>query len=455
MGEAGDVTPEFGITTGALLFLALLSLGLLGISATERDPRMATLYRQLFLVAMVSRFAASVALYGFGFVSILGDDDASGWQGAAAIFREWVAQGVTVGDLPSLWVEAFRHPMSLLGYQYTVATLFFLAGTPSRILAAVLNNFCGSMTVVLAARVAAIIFSPWVASRVGWWACLLPSLVAWSAQTVKEPIVIFLETVALYACTRLRGAHARPVHVIACALAIVMLATLRFYAAYVTIAVILLTLSLPNLRSGRSRMGAAVAVSAVVLPVLLLTGALARHEATLQIYDLERLQEIRDWTARHTGSGVPLDYALDTPSGMALSVGVGVIHLLLAPFPWEFGGARLRTLLTLPELVVWWWMVFRGLLPGLRIALRNRFAEVQPLLYFVLGMAFLYGLTFSNVGLVFRQRAQLLPWLLVFTMVGLEQRMVRKHAAKRRATSRAHSVAPGMRAPALVPRAQP
>jgi len=320
--------------------------------------------------------------------------------------------------------------MSLLGYQYAVATLFFLTGSPSRILAAVLNNFCGAMTVVLAARTGAALFSPWVASRVGWWACLLPSLVVWSAQTVKEPVIILLETVALYACTRLRGPRGRPGHVLACAVAIVLLLTLRFYAAYVTIAAILLTLALPSLRSGRSRLGSALAVGGVVVPVLVLTGALARHEAALQIYDLERLQEIRDWTARHTGSGVPLDYALNTPSGMVLSVAVGVVHLLLAPFPWEFGGAKLRTLLTLPEVLVWWWMVFLGLLPGFRVALRNRFLEIQPLLYFVLGMAFLYGLTFSNVGLVFRQRAQLLPWLLVFTMVGFERRVAQKRASR-------------------------
>ena len=29
---------------------------------------------------------------------------------------------------------------------------------------------------------------------------------------------------------------------------------------------------------------------------------------------------------------------------------------------------------------------------------------------------------FGNVGLIVRQRAQLLPWLLIFAMAGLEQR---------------------------------
>jgi hypothetical protein len=434
---------DVGLVAGVLTFVFALPLGLAAIAIIEREKSMLALYRQVFFVAMVLRFAASLAIYTFGFVDVLGDEDASAWQGAAAIYADWIHRDLALADLPSVWVAALRHPMSIIGYQYTIATLFFVTGTASRLMAAVLNNFCGAMTVVLAARVGTSLFSPWVGSRVGWWACLFPSLVVWSAQTVKEPVVIFLETVALYACTRLRGSGAGLRHVLVCAGSIVLLVAFRFYAAYVTGAVIFLTLALPHIRSGRSRVGAALAVSALVVPALVLTGALAAHEQTLQVYDLTHLQTARDWTARHTGSGVPLGYDLGTPSGMALSIAVGSAHLLLAPFPWEFGRPGLRTLLTLPELVVWWWLACFAVLPGLRIALRARFAEVQPLLCFILGMGIVYGATFSNVGLVFRQRAQLLPWLLVFAAVGLEQRRVNA-LARRRAGSVRHGSLPSV-----------
>jgi len=423
--------PDVGLAAGILTFLFLLPLGLAVISLGERQRGMVALYRQVFFVAMVLRFAASLAIYAFGFVDVLGDEDASAWQGAAAIHANWVQHELALTDLPGVWVTALRHPMSIIGYQYMIATLFFVTGTVSRLMAAVVNNFFGAMTVVLAARVGASLFSPWAGARVGWCACLMPSLIVWSAQTVKEPVVIFLEATALYACTRLRGSGAGLRHVLACGAAIVLLVGFRFYAAYVTGAAIFLTLALPHVRSGRTRLGSALAVSALVIPALILTGALAAHEATLQVYDLSRLQDARDWTARHTGSGVPLAYDLGTPSGMALSIAVGSAHLFLAPFPWELGRLGLRTLLTLPELVVWWWLAFFAVLPGLRIALRARFAEVQPLLYFILGMGIVYGLTFSNVGLVFRQRAQLLPWLLVFAAVGLEQRAVSSLARRR------------------------
>lgn len=83
-------------------------------------------------------------------------------------------------------------------------------------------------------------------------------------------------------------------------------------------------------------------------------------------------------------------------------------------------------LLTLPELLVWWWLIFAGLLTGIWRAIRTRFGEVQPLLIFISGLGLLYSLMFGNVGLIFRQRAQLLPWLLIFAFVGLEHRRTKK-----------------------------
>ena len=39
---------------------------------------------------------------------------------------------------------------------------------------------------------------------------------------------------------------------------------------------------------------------------------------------------------------------------------------------------------------------------------------------------FLYSVTFGNVGLVFRQRAQILPLMAIFAIVGLELKQVLK-----------------------------
>jgi hypothetical protein len=43
--------------------------------------------------------------------------------------------------------------------------------------------------------------------------------------------------------------------------------------------------------------------------------------------------------------------------------------------------------------------------------------------------------TFGNVGLAYRQRAQLLPWLIIIAMVGLERRALKRRMKQLRLVS--------------------
>src|SRR5207248_4980699 len=134
-------------------------------------------------------------------------------------------------------------------------------------------------------------------------------------------------------------------------------------------------------------------------------------------------------SAGSTNSGVETGQDVRTASGLTMQTAIGAAHLLLAPFPWQMGGS-VRMLMTLPELIYWWWLVFAGLIPGVRIAVKYRFGDVLPMLVLIIGFGLLYSVMFSNVGLIFRQRAQLLPYLLILASVGLEQRELRRLAAR-------------------------
>ena len=85
----------------------------------------------------------------------------------------------------------------------------------------------------------------------------------------------------------------------------------------------------------------------------------------------------------------------------------------------------------MPEVVLWWFLIYYAIIPGVLHAVRNRFLDVQPLVVFIVGLGLIYSLTFGNVGLAYRQRAQLLPWLLVFAAVGAEQQLLRRQRAER------------------------
>ncbi|HEU4389177.1 MAG TPA: hypothetical protein VFV34_15350, partial [Blastocatellia bacterium] len=330
-------------------------------------------------------------------------------------------------ELPGVLTGAFEG--NHRGYYFLTGLLFFFTGSPARLPAAALNCLFGALTVVFTYRMARSIFSEYVAERVGWFACFFPSLIIWSAQTLKEPVVIFLETVALYGCVQLKKSGFSLRHVALCASTIVLLIPFRFYASYIVGAAVVLALVIPQVSKQRLTLGSAIAVAGIVIPILVGTGILAQHEAMFEQFDLARIEKFRSDISGGTGSGVASTYDLNTTGGLAMGTAVGGAHLLLAPFPWQLG-VSLRAVLTLPELLVWWWLFFAGVVPGLWHSLKRRFNDIQPILFFMLTLGLLYSMMFGNVGLVFRQRAQLLPWLLIFAMVGLEVRRKRHKVAE-------------------------
>jgi len=407
---------------GAVLFILLLLAGFYLLSLTRDHKDTLQFQVKLFCSSFLVRYIAAIAIYQFGLVQVLGDEDASGWYNGVTLLKEWEQQRLWVVDLPAELLNAFDG--NHLGYRYLLGTLFYITDSPGRMPAAVLNCFTGALTVVIAYRIARCLFPDRVAARVGWFACFFPSMIIWSAQTVKEPIVILLESLALYGCVRLKISGFSLKHAALCAAAIILLLPFRFYAAYLAAATIAFSLAMPRLRRGKSSLRSTIGIAAFLVPLVFASGLLARREAQFSNLGIERVEKFKGDVTQGTGSGsgVKQNFNLRNPFEFVLAVGFGGAHLLLAPFPWQLGGASLRMALTLPELLVWWYLFFSGVVPGFWFGIRKRFSDIQPLLFFTLGLGLLYSLMFGNIGLIYRQRAQLLPWLLIFAAVGLELR---------------------------------
>jgi Dolichyl-phosphate-mannose-protein mannosyltransferase len=424
--------PNNDLLSGVVFLLIFAGLGSFLLTLTGKHHQTRNEQIKLFLCALGIRFVASIVVYELGLVKVLGDEDGSGWSGGIALSVEWDRQRLGLLSLPEIWAGAYGKQH--LGFQYLSALFFFITGTSARMPLAAMNCCFGALTVILIYRTAISLFSRWTAVRAGWIACFFPSLIIWSAQTLKEPVVIFLEAVALYACVNLKLSGFSVKYVLLCAAAIVLLPPFRFYAAYLAAAAAVMALMIPQIgaRIGKSGSSfktalAALAVVAMVGPLAVYSGYLARNEAAFEAYtQMKEIEMFRKNVATGYGSGVESEYDLNSPTGLAMAVGVGWAHLLLAPFPWQLSGGSLRMLLTTPELVVWWWLVFAGLIPGLWHICKTRLADVQPMLFFVVGLGLLYSMMFGNVGLIFRQRAQLLPWLLIIAVAGMERREVRK-----------------------------
>jgi len=410
---------------GFLAFVLMAAVGWVVCYFLSRNrPDSASLQYKLFFGAYAIRAALSIALYVFGYADLIGDADSVGYMYGQSLDYTWTSSGLGIFDLPAAWVTAFTG--NHLGNYYLIGTLYFITGLNTRLAAAAMNCCCGALTAVFAYRVARELFNEAIARRVGIWTCVFPSMIIWSAQTIKEPVVILIETVALYGSLRLRMAGFAVHRVFLTAFAVFLLLAFRFYAAYIAGVAVLAALMVPDFKRGKVSLGAAIVIGAVLSGLVINMGLMTEQEARIDMFDTQYIMDFRHNVAEEGGSGVATDFDMRTTSGFGLATLVGTAHLLLAPFPWQLGGASVRMLLTLPELVFWWYLVFAGLFPGLKYVLRWRKADTLPLLLFIVGMGLLYSMMFGNVGLIFRQRAQLLPWLFVLCSVGLELREVRR-----------------------------
>jgi ascorbate-specific PTS system EIIC-type component UlaA len=198
-----------------------------------------------------------------------------------------------------------------------------------------------------------------------------------------------------------------------------VLITLRFYIAYFVAFAGLATFLFTQRRGGiRS-------VLTYGLLVGLLFGALtlAVKRETLEqqasYMNLDRLQITRQDQAMWGSSGFGQEHNVSTPTGALLTLPVGLVYLLFAPFPWAISG--LRQALALPETLVWY-ALMPAFVRGLTYAVKHRLREILPILVFATTLTAAYAIMQGNVGTAYRQRTQVSMFFFVFMGVGLAQK---------------------------------
>src|SRR5215510_12010489 len=321
--------PNNDLLSGIVFLLIFAGLGSFLLTLTRKHHQTRNEQIKLFLCALGVRFAASIVVYELGLVKVLGDDDASGWGGGVALSNGWEKQHLGLLSLPEIWADAYGQNHQ--GFQYLSGVFFFITGASARLPLAAMNCFFGALTVILIYRTAIGLFSRWTAVRAGWVACFFPSLIIWSAQTLKEPVVIFLEALALYACVNLKLSGFSVKYVLLCAAAIVLLPPFRFYAAYLAAAVAVMALAVPRIGARIGKGGSSVktalealAIAAKDRPAAASSGNLARNEGILERFtQLKEIERFRNDVAIGYGSGVESEYDLNSPTGLAMAVGVG------------------------------------------------------------------------------------------------------------------------------------
>lgn len=376
----------------------------------ERTERQAV--DELVRRATVLRMLVALAVFMAGVGPALAPDQVTYHQGAADLAAYWGGDSAAYPD----WV--FRIQSYASGYFVVIGLIYYVLGAHI-LLPMLLNSWVGGYSVRLSYHIARyVVGEHGGAMRAARLTAYLPSMVLWSSLNLRDIWVVFIILVAVRAALDLQAGF-RVGTASLLAASVVSLVYFRYYLVLPVGGSIVVAFLTQRTSSVFRNAGLGMLAAAALIYAQQSRGV----ESDLSTF--ERLQKGRQDTSFE---GTSLGSEADVSSlGRAIAfLPVGLSYFLLSPFPWQ-----LRSVLqavTLPEMLFIYTLVpsmVRGLL---RLA-RERFRAVLVVLLITGGICFGYALGQANVGTAYRQRAQVIPFLMMFAAVGAlprEPRLTRR-----------------------------
>ncbi len=304
-----------------------------------------------------------------------------------------------------------------LGYFYWNAFLYLVFGF-APLAPKLVNAFVGTASALFCYRLAGELAGRGPAVLAVMLTMFFPSLVLWSTQNLRDPVVLLVTLALFLSVVRLRT---RP-------------SGRAFFGVVLSLSVLLLFRDYIAAMALFGLVGASFISKARGLPVNLLIGAMLFALAVLayqqfglgsrwlESASFEAIAQQRAALATG-GTAFRPDVDISTPLRGLQYFPIGLAFFLLSPFPWQIGS--MLTLMTLPEQLVWY-----ALLPmvvaGGTYLVRERYHAVGPLLVFLALTTSIYALVEGNAGTAYRHRAQVLVFFLILAAVGLVLRQARR-----------------------------
>lgn len=251
---------------------------------------------------------------------------------------------------------------------------------------------------VLCVRAFGAVFGEQAELKFARWVWLWPSLWFWPSSIGKEALMLLGAGIVLWGYM----GKLRPRWVIVVA-GLALTGAIRPHIAAVTACALLAAESVGTGSLLNPRRIAGMIVAGAIALYSLRSGL---NQMGLGEADLEGVQEHFEFRAGQTEQG---GSKISAASGLA-KVPMAFVNVLLRPFLWESRGIALVSAL---EMTIFWVIVISrrhtawAFLKAWRSNPFTRFGLV-----FVIGIALMYGMAFSNLGIIARQRSIILPYLL-------------------------------------------
>jgi len=367
---------------------------------------------RLFVAALLVRLLIGTLIYTFHLQEFFGGDAFTYDVFGNALLRTWEGEKY-YQTMVDLFTGGGRS--SGWGMIYMVAAIYKVIGR-NMLAIQYLNSVMGAATVPVAYLIALEVFpNKRMARTCALLAAFFPSMVLWSSQGLKDGPIMFLLTVSMLATLKL-GNRLTAKYMVALAVALCALITLRFYVFYIVVIAVTVAFVLGRRPLSAKSFARQFIILITIAVVLGYFGVSRYASAQFETFgSLRTLQVMRLDAARSAQSGFGEDVDVSTPSGALVAIPLGFSYLFFAPFPWQFGS--LRALITLPEMIVWWCCIPLFVL-GLWFTIKHRVRQVAPILIFTFLLTLTYSVLQGNVGTAYRQRAQLLIFYFFFVAVG-------------------------------------
>jgi len=377
---------------------------------------------RVFALALGLRYLVAFVVYNRHLQQYLGADADTYDAFGLALLKSW--QGLV--DPNAYWLLKYTTAKtSGFGMYYYVAGIYYLIGQ-NPLAIQLINCAIGAAVCIIGYRIAMLVYpSERVARSVSVMTALSPSLILWTGQGLKDgPIMFCLCLCVLYALKLRDRIEVKSFTLLL--LSLLCLYTLRHYAAYIMFTAIaggLLFTARKKLSGFRMLQGALLVI--IISVAFTYFGAPDVAKSTI---DLKQIQNARVWGAKASNSGFGGDVDITDPEAALSYLPLGILYVLLSPFPWMIN--NLRQLITLPELLAWWCLM-PMMVRGYWFALRHRLRQSFVICTFVLGLTLAFALYQSNAGTAYRHRSQLYVFFFIFICIGLDLR--RKARLEKRA----------------------
>lgn len=368
--------------------------------------------QRIFLTALLVRTGLAAATYFFSLQEFFGGDSLTYDKAGYALYNSWFGYTAEIDEYYLQY--AARASGSGFGMAYVVAAVYSTIGR-NPLAIQLLNCVLGAATACLIYICAKNIFkNSRVARLSAIFVAFFPSLVLWSSQGLKDGIICFLLASAINLLFSIHKQFSYG-NVVLLLGAIVGIYTLRFYIFFAFAVAVVGSFFLSAQKTVAS-VGKQIAVLVIITLGLTYLGVLRNVQENLDRFgNLETLQNSRLDQSRSAESGFGEDIDVSTPTGALQAIPIGLLYLMLAPFPWQI--SNLRQLMTLPEVLVWWTMI-PFMIYGIWYAMRNKLRASIAVVVLTLLLTVSYSVFQGNVGTAYRMRSQMQIFYFIFVAVG-------------------------------------